>query len=869
MMKPYQYIISLVLAFAVLSLSTCSNDDYLLQTEGENVSITFRPTLGGELSTRAIGDAAGIDRLTVAVYEGSQALSKKFSFSEDWDIVQRDGIALTLIEGRSYTILFWAENGGNSAYTITDDGRITVNYDNYIEEGFAKMEEMDAFFGTSSITVGTQKVEDNGTITLSRPLAQLNFADNATQPKMGTHKAVVTFHSIATAFNPFTGTVEMSDTDKTFVFTDFPKETLSVEGSTYYYLSSNYLFAPQTGTINISATIDLQNTDGTSIKTIELSGITLEKNKKTNVTGSIIQQPETWSVWDGEAISQPATDEQNRYIIDDAAVIAWLCENGATLSKNSIFLQTKDIDMASKAISSIKLPAGSTYDGGGKTIKNYKNSLFGNATSLSVQNLTVDKVSASSTTHVGVLVNTLNGSANFLNVTVTNSSATTNNGVAGGMVGYIKNNGTEKLEVTFTGCTANDNTVSGSLASGVYVGRFRGYNNDEKLTFSADCNDSSATFGANAKAAYYTTANAASWFTQEQMTAFGKYSGWLGSEEYYRGTIKYGDERYMPCWDGETKITPLTDEDKTKLIYSAFDLAQLQGTAAGNIKLMENVDMEHDLDGASKDGVRNHIFKALSTLTKLDGNGKTIYNITIRDNYYGGFVKSESCATTFENVTFDGADIRVTHDTSEGNAYVGTLRGFAYAATTINNVHVKNGYLNGVCKIGGLCGGIFSKITCSNSTVSNYSIENYDSQIISAGFKANGEIGGLIGYITVLDANTVNEISNCTVSDNNFNCVTYSASAWDRSVAPFIGDISTQQAGTVRINNCKILGTNTYTNASDGKTATFDQHRQQTGGSWWKPTYTYYPLVGQCYAVSFLGIGDKKGTVHIDNTQIF
>ena len=775
-----------------------------------------------------------------------------------------------MIEGRSYTILFWAENGGNSAYTITDDGRITVNYDNYIEEGFAKMEEMDAFFGTSSFTVGTQKVEDNGTITLSRPLAQLNFADNATQPKMGTHKAVVTFHSIATAFNPFTGTVEMSDTDKTFVFTDFPKETLSVEGSTYYYLSSNYLFAPQTGTINISATIDLQNTDGTSIKTIELSGITLEKNKKTNVTGSIIQQPETWSVWDGEAISQPATDEQNRYIIDDAAVIAWLCENGATLSKNSIFLQTKDIDMASKAISSIKLPAGSTYDGGGKTIKNYKNSLFGNATSLSVQNLTVDKVSASSTTHVGVLVNTLNGSANFLNVTVTNSSATTNNGVAGGMVGYIKNNGTEKLEVTFTGCTANDNTVSGSLASGVYVGRFRGYNNDEKLTFSADCNDSSATFGANAKAAYYTTANAASWFTQEQMTAFGKYSGWLGSEEYYRGTIKYGDERYMPCWDGKTDVAPLTTDDgKTKLIYSAFDLASLQGKPAENIKLMENVDMEHDLDGASKDGVRNHIFKALSTLTKLDGNGKTIYNITIRDNYYGGFVKSESCATTFENVTFDGADIRVTHDTSEGNAYVGTLRGFAYAATTINNVHVKNGYLNGVCKIGGLCGGIFSKITCSNSTVSNYSIENYDSQIISAGFKANGEIGGLIGYITVLDANTVNEISNCTVSDNNFNCVTYSASAWDRSVAPFIGDIRTQQAGTVRINNCKILGTNTYTNASDGKTATFDQHRQQTGGSWWKPTYTYYPLVGQCYAVSFLGIGDKKGTVHIDNTQIF
>ena len=253
-------------------------------------------------------------------------------------------------------------------------------------------------------------------------------------------------------------------------------------------------------------------------------------------------------------------------------------------------------------------------------------------------------------------------------------------------------------------------------------------------------------------------------------------------------------------------------------------------------------------------------------MTKLEGNGKTIYNISIRDNYYGGFVKSESCATTFENVTFDGADIRVTHDTSEGNAYVGTLRGFAYAATTINNVHVKKGYLNGVCKIGGLCGGIFSKITCSNSSVTNYSIENYDSQIVNAGFKANGEIGGLIGYITVLDASTVNEISNCHVENNRFNCVTYSASLWDRSVAPFIGDIRTQQAGTVKISTCEIKGTNTYTNASTGKTASFDQHRKQTGGSWLRPTYTYYPLVGQCYNVILL---DKKGTVYIDNTQIF
>lgn len=882
MMKPYQYIRSLILAFAILSFSACSNDDYLQQTMGENVSVTFRPTLKGELNTRAIGDAAGIDRLTIVVYEGTQTLSKKLSYSEDWDIAKRNGITLTLIEGHSYKILFWAENSVNTAYTLTNDGKITVDYNGYIDGGFAKMEEMDAFCGTSSITVGSKKNE-NKQIELSRPLAQLNFADNTTLPEQGTHQTVVTFHGVPTSFNPFTGILEMSNTDVVFTFADFPAETLSVDGSSYYYLSSNYFFAPQTGTIsNMSATIDLQNTDGISIKEIEVPDITLEKNKKTNILGSIVQQPETWSVWDGEMPTESTLttdpENQNRYIIDEANDVAWLSvqENAQSLAANSTFIMTVDVDMNNgSGLAAIQLPSGSILDGDGHTIKGLQleNALLGDVTDITVKNLTIEETTVANTsadvTHIGVLVNTLKGSNTFSNIHIKSSSVSTQNGAAGGIIGYISrkdpNNREETLTVTFDDCHVTETTVSGTQSEGHFVGLLRGYDNKETLQFNSNC---TLTLSATARSADefvspYCEGNEGAWLADND---YSKYNGWLGNEECYRGTVKYGNNRFIPCWDGVTKIAPLTD-GTTKLIYSAFDLASLQGTAAGNIKLMENVDMEHDLDGASKYGVRNHIFKALSTLTKLDGNGNTIYNITIRDNYYGGFVKNESCATTFENVTFDGADIRVTHDTEEGNAYVGTLRGFAYAATTINNVHVKNGYLNGVCKIGGLCGGIFSKITCSNSSVSNYSIENYDSKIVDEGFKANGEIGGLIGYITVLDANTVNEISNCTVSDNNFTCVTYSASLWDRSVAPFIGDIRTQQAGTVRINNCEILGTNTYTNASNGKTASFDQHRKQTGGSWLRPTYTYYPLVGQCYRVILLD--KQQGKVYIDNTQIF
>ena len=750
-MKSYRHITSLILAFVILSFSACSNYDYLLPEDGKNVSVTFRPTLGEDLNTRAIGDASSIDRLQVVVYEGSVMLSKTSSFSEQWYNVERNGITLTLIEGRSYKILFWADDEDNSVYTLTDEGKVSVNYTDYVNGGFSKMEEMDAFYGVSEITVGSQKIEDKGTVTLTRPLAQLNFADNITNPQQGTHKAVVTFHNIPKSFNPFTGEVSLSDTeDVAFTFTDFPEENLILNGTTYYYVSCNYLFAPTTGTISVSATLDLQQSDGTSINKFEFKGdkaITLEKNKKTNVLGAIVQQPETWSIWDGTIPTESTltTDSENRYIIDAAADIAWLsvASNASTLDNSKKFVLEVDIDMANKdGLSSIQLPEGSILDGNGHTIKGLKlnGGLFGNATSVSVQNLIIEESDISNTntevTHIGVLANTLSGSATFTNVTIKNSSVSTSNGAAGGIIGYVSrkelNNRSEELNVTFDNCHIVETSIDGSLSEGHFVGLLRGYDNGEILTFNDNCTLTLSQVATVASdfVSPYTEGNEGAWLADNDYT---KYNGWLGDEECYRGKVFYGSNRFIPCWDGNTKITPLTD-GTTKLIYSAFDLAYLQGTAAGNIKLMENVDMEYDLDGASKNGVRNHIFKALSTLTKLDGNGKTIYNISIRDNYYGGFVKSEGCATTFENVTFDGADIRVTHDTSEGNAYVGTLRGFAYATTTINNVHVKNGYLNGVCKIGGLCGAIFSKITCSNSSVSNYSIENYDSEIVAAGF---------------------------------------------------------------------------------------------------------------------------------------
>lgn len=879
-MKLYQYIRSLILAFVALSLSACFNDDYLLQTEGENVSITFRPTLGGELGTRAIGDAAGIDRLTVAVYEGSQSLSKKFSVSEDWNTAKTNGIELTLIEGRSYKILFWAENGGNSAYKITDDGRITVDYDNYIEGGFAKMEEMDAFFGTSSITVGSQKVEDNGTITLSRPLAQLNFADNTTQPETGTHKAVVTFHGIATAFNPFTGEVEMSDMDKTFVFTDFPTETMSVEGSTYYYLSSNYLFAPQTGTMNVSTTIDLQNTDGTSIKTIELSGITLEKNKKTNVTGSIVQQPETWSVWDGKSKTQPEPDAQNHYIINEAADIAWLSENGATLSENSIFLQTKDIDMASKAISSIKLPAGSTYDGGGKTIKNYANSLFGDATALTVKDLAVENITVSGSNHTGTLANTLKGSSSFTNVSVSNGTVTTTNGAAGGMIGYIvrttEKERSETLNVSFAGCKLNGVSVSGSASEGKFVGLLSGYDNSEALSFDAECEATDVSVADYTSA--YTKANNSAWVTGELTD---KYDGWLGHETYRRAKVTFAGVRLAPRWDGKT-VTAKADlllyngESNKYEVHSAFDLAGVRNATASPaaLYLMENVDMYgygadgkffvHEKFTQSKNAsTDDNKFTAFSSIALLEGNNNGIYNLALNangsDRY--AFILSGNNGDVHQNISFYDCCTVVPHvvKSNEDNSYGATVVLSVSGATyKMDNIHAYRCKVFALQKTGIIAGRLVSATmaTINNCSVNDCYIENYNckehQEDFGHGVKfySPGEVGGLIGFVENFAT-----ISNCHVKGTTINAfgqndqkAYYVITIPGRHVGQFIGDIRTSddEKDKIVLTNCTVDSNTKCTNR-------WDKHSKCN-------------MIGKVYYVTLL---DSKGTVTLDGKSIF
>lgn len=852
---------TLLVAIVLLHVS-CSEDLELTGMEDAATTVTFKTRLDVSIETRGISDGTNVDKLLVVVFEEETSPVETFRTECALSDALTKGVELRLLSGRSYKVLFWAYDADNTAYTISDRGMITADYTGYLNGGFAKMEQLDAFYAVSSVgNVSGGKTES---VTLTRPFAQLNFADDATQPIAGTHKAEITFERIATSFDPFMGTCSAEQGAATFAFTDFTDETLESEGTIYYYVATNYLFVPASGTVSAKCCLK-QADDGMVITEHTLPSISIAANKRTNVLGTIVQQAE--DIWDGITLTKPSVDSQNRYIIGSASDLAWLAQNGNTLEQNRTFVITKSLNMNNYDLASVQLPQGCTIEGGNHTFRNIKvttGGLFGDVADFTLKNLSVNNISTSgATTHIGALVNTLRGNGSFASVSVKNAVVSTGNGAAGGIAGYVVRKSatdrSESLSVTFRDCHIESSSISGSASEGVFVGLLCGYDNGETLSFAADCSASAVTIADYVSP--YSEGNEGKWLAAND---YSKYNGWLGDEENYRGTVSYGGARFIPCWDGVKKVTPLTDIDGAKLIYSAFDLADLQGGGYPAVKFKENVDL-------GGDGADKNLFIPVNTIAKLDGERHSLYNLNIyRESWVNGFVVGTSGDTEHKNLHFVNPSVRAKMNGNEENVYVATLCPYVEHKYAVQNVTVTSGYILGLNKCGGLIGFVTTNgsasLECKGCKVESTTIENIESSTVDrfgndyvyADFYPQGEIGGLIGAVmndaTISDCSVINCDINCYGQDmKKTNILSYKVPG--RHVNGFIGDIRTVNGDVVTISNCKTE------NNRFGKRA---QDTQYDGCN----------LVGRCYYIEIginmfgtkVGVFDTQGKLVVDGT---
>ena len=592
-----------------------------------------------------------------------------------------------------------------------------------------------------------------------------------------------------------------------------------------------------------------------------------------------------------------------------------------------------------------------TCDDGCYTIKGLTlaNGIFGNANGVTVQNLNIEGATIGSNTAegVGIIANTATGSLTLTNITV--SGTVTGANKVGGLVGYIDS--ATGTTATLTDCSSSA-TVNATAKAGALVGWFDGYDESETLNF-IDCSTTSqSTFTTP-----FCDAEQACFNTNDlELTTYEQHL--LGGEEYCRGTINYGyvdgdgnitSERFFYRWDGVRKVTPLTENSSTTLIYSPYDLADCQGKSITSMTFHNDVDMGGTDEELEWDGntIRTTVgvdfarrFTPIKSANNLTGNNCTIHNLRVQmthdgsgagliQNISGGTVKDLTInkayifndndwslnIPVYPTVRADITDVngKSSDKKGQGNAYAGTLATTVSGTTTVSNVHITNGKVFAICKMGGLIGrltGESGTAKIENCSVNECYLQNYEanvpnyytfpSEYVVAGGQVNllqwwythGEVGGLIGFVQHIKA----DINSCSVTNTNLNCFgqpdkTVTANLWGneydsanqfaknksvtatgntiiagRHVNQFIGEVVSQRSEarassedyTVTISDYYVSGNNYIDKEGNVIAATSTEgqkfghnYKTTSSGNWWNQTYTYYycDVVGSAYYV--------------------
>lgn len=743
-MKTFKHI---ALAFtALLLVTSCAIDEMWegMDTQDEEKVLTFKPKFEDfEAVTKAIGDASKVDKLLVHVYEYEGDNLKSYEF----DIRDRaviEDVSIPFFYGKKYKVYFWAYSSSNDAYTIAGGGLkngVTVNYPESTDQlTYESLEYLDAFYSVKDIDLSNTN-KDVADVKLTRPFAQVNLAANSQQLKDANATAVSFKIKVASKYIPGGEVLESVEYTFTFSCDNNFQDNAPIDESGNLYLGTMYI--PVSGDNKITAEVTLTDKMGNKLKYSSDVEIPLVSNNRTNLVFEGVKP--AWNDDKCNDSSDVPSDVVGDWIHittpeELAALLIFGGSDGAKyhicndLDLTGMPSTTKEKINGTVVFNNITVDAFKTAGDGCCSVKNIKGvkAFLGSASGITVQNLVIDGFEISGNTHVGVLVNTLSGENTFENVTIQNSSATTTTGAAGGMVGYIvrasEKDRAETLSVTIDGCKVNNTSASGTLAEGKFVGLLSGYDNGEQLVFTSCTTENASVTDWTSP---YIEGNEGAWLASND---YSSYNGWLGDEVYYRGKVYFGgtddaENRFCPKWDGEKSVDPLV-ESNIKLIYSAFDVAKLQKTGHSAVTFKTNVDL-----GGYK-------FDPIYSITNLDGENNTIYNLKVdmvHDGTGAAFIQSAYGTTTHKDIIFVGADIKNVHnpnipapnygntnDDGAGNAYAGTLVSHSGGTYTVTNVHVKNGKVYAVCKMGGLVGYVGGNLNMSSCSVDQYLVENYE-----------------------------------------------------------------------------------------------------------------------------------------------
>ena len=297
-------------------LASCSKSEEPTPVIEEMIDVTFSLSAENAIQTRAISDGTGADCLMFGVFddEGNSILPKAVK-NNVTGLTSTAGHSMTisLAKGHTYQVAFWAQDADCTAYTVSDDMKVSIDY-----TGINNDEARDAFFATTEPFTVDQSTTIG--VTLKRPLAQVNVGAFPFDYEQAQHLGVditrssATVKGIANVLNLYDGTVS-GETEVSYSLSTIPAEDLLVDvdedktPETYVWLSMSYILADKASTTH-TMSFAFADANGNNVTTFGdgLGAVPIQRNYRTNIVGQILTGAISFNIkidpiYEGETIN--------------------------------------------------------------------------------------------------------------------------------------------------------------------------------------------------------------------------------------------------------------------------------------------------------------------------------------------------------------------------------------------------------------------------------------------------------------------------------------------------------------------------------------------------------------------------------------
>lgn len=305
------------IALSTLLLAGCSQEDGIMESKGELVTLNYNINLNDGVQSRAGNEQVVVNKLYCAIYEvenkkidGNEKTYYNYVRTDKVDANFNNTVTYTpaLFKNLEYKIIFWAqyeETGKDPYYNLSDNAgnntllAITVNNNADVTNVYNSFPQKDAFTAISGKAKGSITASNGGSVTLTRPFSQVNvytLEDDWTQAvalnRIPTSSTIMincqtTYNAMTQEWEGNAIDLEITSTpsyDQKFTYTNGTDDTS--DDWNCCTLFSEYVFASCGD--NVNCYLKIFDNVSTPICEEEIPNFPLLINKRTNVIGRIM-----------------------------------------------------------------------------------------------------------------------------------------------------------------------------------------------------------------------------------------------------------------------------------------------------------------------------------------------------------------------------------------------------------------------------------------------------------------------------------------------------------------------------------------------------------------------------------------------------